>query len=136
MPKVWKPTAAERAAIRAAGARESADPISPASVVLEPGYRWSKAHEDRGSSINVALVSDRGLDDTDLADYGRWSDFTRGVPLTEDGRAIVDFYIRRRGDPHNGLLGNVGVHYAGGRIVRIHGYGRTPDYPLPVYNKE
>lgn len=131
MTKIWKPTATERAAIRAAGAREAVPSLSLATVVLEPGYRYSTADGGSGdSSINVALVSDTGMNGTDLADYGHWSDFTRGVPLTEDGRAIVDFYIRRRGDPYNELLGNVGVHYAGGRIVRIHGYG-SPDYPLP-----
>lgn len=133
MPNIWKPTRAECAAIRNAAAREALPRIAPATVVLEPGYRWSKAHEDRGSNINVALVSDTGLDDTDLADYGNWSEFTRGVPLTEGGRAIVDFYIRRRGDQYRELLGNVTVTYEGGRITRIRGYGSAAgnDYPLP-----
>jgi hypothetical protein len=50
------------------------------------------------------------------------------VDLTEDGRGVVDFYIRRRGDEYKDLHGNVTIEIAGGKLVRIYGYGKKRDY--------
>lgn len=131
----WKPTAAEVKAIKAAAAREGSMGVS--AVILEPGYRRN-LKEDRPYTLNIALVSDDPTwDDTDLDSYGEWKDFRSGVELTEDGRAIVDFYIRRRLPPRHPdygcdyLEGNVTVEYAGGRVTRIYGYGESGNYPLP-----
>lgn len=130
---IWKPTQAEATAIRAAAARECGLNIN--AVVLQPGRRWNTESDGMDSDINIARItkhSDWGRD-TDLDDYDTWSSFRSGVRLTDEGRAIVDFYVAMRNDPHNELQGNVVVHYEGGRIVRIHGYGPDAEHPVPAY---
>lgn len=118
MTKVWKPTAAECLSLKEAAAKSSQPRISVNAVLLEPGYRQN-LKGSRGSHMNVALVTDEpdGFNDTDLDDYGKWSDFRKGIPLTVDGRAIVDFYIRRRGDEYKDLLGHVTIWYEAGKGI-------------------
>lgn len=121
--ETWKPTQAQVDLIKRAAAMESQPHVQLSAVILEPGWRCNTEEPTRPSSMNVALVSDQpDWNDTDLADYGEWASFRKGVELTHDGRAIVDFYIRRRGDQDRELCGNVSVYYQGGRIVRIQGY--------------
>ncbi len=116
---IWKPTTAECEIIKAAAGAEAG--LSPRSLVLEPGWRCNTEREGP-SSLNIALVTnDPDWNDTDLGDYGRWVEFRKGIELTADGRAIVDFYIYRRGR-YEQLEGNVTVYYEAGRITRIHGY--------------
>lgn len=126
--KIWKPSAEECAVIKRAAAKESGLRFN--RVLLEPGERTNdknpelneRANIPRGE-FNIALITDDPkFADTDLFDYGRWSDFRKGVALTHDGRATVDFYIYARMDSNEELHGNVTVFYAGGRIVRIQGY--------------
>lgn len=54
----------------------------------------------------------------------------KGVALTEDGRAIVDFYIyaRMTKSYEDDLRGNIEVYYANGQITRIKGY--PDEYPV------
>lgn len=128
----WKPTPRECELIKKAAAREGRASVN--SVLLEPGIRCNTVDDSKnadvlGGEYNIALVSDDPeWNDTDLVDYGEWAGFRKGVTLTEDGRAIVDFYIRKRGDEWAELLGNVSVYYSGGKIERIHGY--PGEYPV------
>lgn len=123
-PAVWKPTQAECDLIKQAAALESMPRVSVGALRLEPGIRYSLTPGNNRQSMNIATLTDReDWEDTDLADFATWQQFREGVPLTEDGRAIVDFYIRpRSGDD---LLGNVVAIYEGGRLVAIHGCGRS-----------
>jgi hypothetical protein len=124
----YVPTKEDIAMIKAAAAREAL--ISVGAVLLEPGYRYctDEGWEGEGQ-MNIALVSDDPhFNNTDLADYGTWAEFRKGIDLTADGRGIVDFYIRKRGDQYSELLGNVTIHIRDGKLVRIHGYGPNTDY--------
>lgn len=115
--------------LKAAASREAVPRCSVGAVLLQPALRCHKDQPDREAAINIALVSDDPeFNDTDLSDYGAWQDFRRGIPLTEDGRAIVDFYIRRRFDEHDELLGNVTIEVTGGKLARVYGYGNKSDY--------
>jgi hypothetical protein len=129
--KIWKPTKEEVYRIKRAAAAEGK--LRLANVLLEPGIRYNtkdveinvKASEVPKGMLNIALIQsadDPDWNNTDLEEYGTWSDFRAGVALTEDGRAIVDFYIRMRGDRDQSLMGNISVYYANGTIARIQGY--------------
>ncbi|ODP38007.1 hypothetical protein [Sphingomonas turrisvirgatae] len=122
----FRPSPGDIAAIREAARRE-ANFDHVGEVVLETGRRQSLTNGD--ASINFALISDDPeWTDTDLDDHEPWSAFTRGVELSDEGRGRFDFYIRRRGDPHRDLHGNISIDVENGHIVRIYGY---PDsYPL------
>jgi hypothetical protein len=50
--------------------------------------------------MNIAkITNDPDWNDTDLYDNAyTWRDFTKGVEMTDDGRAIVDFYVYNRMD--------------------------------------
>lgn len=122
------PTADEVALIKKAAAKEGGLKLS--RVLLEPAIRHN-LESDRGKSMNIAMVSDDPeWNDTDLFDYGYWSDFRKGVDLTEDGRGIFDFYIRARftQSHEDDLWGNVSIEIKGGKLYRIHGYGNSGDY--------
>ena len=124
----YKPTKADIEIIKAAAAMESVPRVSVGAVLLEPGYRHNTKRPSP-ESINIALVSDDPeWNDTDLSDYGQWSEFRKGIPLTADGRGIVDFYIRRRGDQYQELHGNITIRIEGGRLVKVHGYGQDAVY--------
>lgn len=116
---IYKPTQAEADIIKRCAAREAE--LRVTQVRLEPGIRCGESGAQ--PSMNIALVSnDPDWNDTDLFDHGRWADFRAGVPLTDDGRGIFDFYLYSR-DPDSDLLGNVSAYVENGRLVRVHGYG-------------
>lgn len=124
-PAIWKPTKAECEIIKRAAIQQAEVKVS--AVMLQPGIRYNMvagSHENP-HSMNIALVTaltDGTWEDTDLADHGEWMDFKRGVQLTDDGKAIVDFYIySRRGVDHLGLLGNIVILYEGGKLVSVRG---------------
>ena len=136
MNVIWIPTQEQCDLIKAAASREAGLRLS--RVLLEPGIRYNTDNPERNNAarniekgaFNIALISDDPeWNDTDLADNGDWKYFRRGVALTEDGRAIVDFYIRARNQQpdEDSLWGNVSVYYANGRIERIQGY--PGEYP-------
>jgi hypothetical protein len=121
------PSKAECALIKAAAAAESQPKLKATQVDLCPGLRHNVDEDSVSESINIALVTkmnDGTWGDTDLADTLDWSNFLSGVPLTEDGRAIVDFYIRsnRNSEDDEGLYGNVTVHFSNGRLETVKGY--------------
>ena len=130
---LWKPTSRECELLRRAASRESCPSASFNMVLLEPcirsGPKFEYANSIPHGEFNIALVSDDpDWADTDLYDYGTWATFRRGVALTEDGRAILDFALRRKFDEDQELLGNITVYYEDGRITRIHGY--PGEYPI------
>lgn len=115
---IYKPTAEEKQLIRAC-AQQSA---GYKSVEINPSTKISL--NDGRIEMNVALISDDpDFGDTDLFDNAyRWSDFVKGVEMTSDGRAIVDFYVYNRGrDPE--LKTNVTAYVENGRLVRVEGTG-------------
>lgn len=125
---IWKPTAAEVRVIMAAAALETNQPAT--RIALEPGARFNLDNPKRGVSINIAQISDdTDWNDTDLDDFCTWQEFRKGVELTADGRAIVDFYIYSKRERE--LLSNVTVYYNAGRITRIEGVG-IRDHILPA----
>lgn len=110
--------------LKRCAAVESVPSLEPKSVLLEPGFRYNTEIEGKPVSMNIALVSDdSSWNDTDLDDYGTWAEFRKGVELTEDGRATIDFYIRRRGCEYGELHGNVTLQVFDGEMDRIVGYG-------------
>lgn len=115
----YVPTQEDCNIIRKAAAREAVPGISEGAVLLEPGYRSGP----KGENMNILLTTDDPKwQDTDLADYGTWKEFRAGFELTDDGSAVVDFYIRRRFDPYADLHGNVTAYWRNGKLVRVHGY--------------
>lgn len=122
--RTWKPTPAECKLIRDAGRREA----GAARFLMEVGLRFNCDTPEResGYAMNLARVSDDpDWADTDLAGFEPWAAFRKGVLLTDDGRAIVDFYVSTPATrwEDSELRGNVTVTYAAGRIERIQGVG-------------
>lgn len=113
---LWIPTSDERKRIRAA-AVSSAGKL----VKMEIGARYNLHDPMVPESVNFMRVTKRPLDptsDTDLAEVYPWSTFARGVELSHDGQALVDFYCYGLG-PSGELEINVMVAYAGGQITSI-----------------
>lgn len=108
---LWKPTSAEKKALRGYAAKY--EKRRPGQLHIEIGIRHN-LEVDRGTSVNVMLVSDLvDWDDTDLYDRCGWSDLDYGVPLTREGRAVVDFYVyEREWNDHGDLLTNIQAHVA------------------------
>lgn len=106
----WKITPAERRAIRAFAARS--EKLKPRQIKLSVGERYNiddaKKHLDETRrSTNIYLVTDHpDWDDTDL--YETWDFFAKigSIPLTREGRALVDFYVYKN-DRDEELLTNV-----------------------------
>lgn len=125
----FKITQADADILKMAAAIESCPGIPISAIILEPGWRHNTEDRSKPSSMNMALVSDDPeWNDTDLDEYGTWREFRKGVDLTEDGRGIFDFYIRRRGDQYHELHGNVVLHVANGVMVKVTGYGQGGDH--------
>ena len=121
--KLWRPSKAQCKVIKFAAAREV--DIKVNQIKLCPGVRLNLKDESVESSINIARVTRQTngeWGDTDLEDRIDWTTFKKGVPLTDDGRAIVDFYIHRYGVDAN-LEGNVVVFFENGQLSRIRGCG-------------
>ena len=112
---LYKPTAEEKRIIRDC-ARRSAD---CRNVEINPS---TKINERGDTHMNVAMISDDpDFGDTDLDDNAfTWRDFTKGVEMTADARAIVDFYVYSRGRDAE-LKTNVTVYVERGRLVRVDG---------------
>lgn len=120
MSMKYRPTAEEKSIIREC-AKKSA---GYKAVELCPGTRHN-TEQERGIHMNIALVTDDPeWNDTDLYDNAyKWSDFTKGVELTEGGRGIFDFYVYGPLGYHKELQTNVTAYYEGGRLVKVEGTG-------------
>lgn len=135
----WTPNALEKKALFEAAALSARAPVC--CISLNPGNRHRPVDPSSEISFNILLVSESAdpakcAEDTDLWDTTTWDMFCKGVELTSDGCAVVDFYIRPNGRAsrelqEDGLLGNVVVVYAEGRIQRIHETGTTGPDLLP-----
>jgi hypothetical protein len=108
---IWKPTQAECDMIKGAAARAA----GTKAIKLEPGIRGGDSADNVSMNIARVTVCEDWSEDTELEDFGTWSEFRKGVELTEDGRAIVDFYVHDRVE----LNTNVVVYYQGGQIVEV-----------------
>lgn len=111
--QIWKPTKEEADLIRS---------VAKAKVSglrkMEAGVRLNTEDGSVPISINIARVTkqtDDAWEDTDLFDFMPWPEFRKGVELTEDGRAIVDFYLYNQYE----LDTNIVVYYEAGRIQKI-----------------
>jgi hypothetical protein len=102
----WKANAEERRAIRAVAA--TGEKRKPGSITIEIGLRYPLTG-DGTVSENILLVDPTGdIDNTDLHDTRPFSDLDGGVPLSSDGKAIVDFYVYEKAfNDHGYLLTNV-----------------------------
>jgi hypothetical protein len=70
----------------------------------------------------LLLTDDPDWAGTDLHDFGDWEDaFKRGFPLTEDARAMLDFYVYQRlpGDGRE-LVCNVQAEFDGAGLLALH----------------
>lgn len=114
----WIPTKEERDLIRTAASKEVG--LSIRRLVIEPGIRTAN-DSLADAQMNIALLTnDPDWNDTDLADMSDWDTFCEGVVLTNDCRAIVDFYIYTRGNDGQ-LESNITAEYSAGSIRSIMG---------------
>jgi transcriptional regulator with XRE-family HTH domain len=123
VPHVWKATPTDCRTIYRAAAKEARR--SPTTVRLEPAIRYNTRYDDGQQNMNIALVSRDPLswwEDTGLADFASWAHFRKGVELTPDGRAIVEFYVYDR----KHLIASVTAYRAHGRLQRLEGGGGRP----------
>ena len=116
--KTWKIKPQEAIVILDAASRESG--YSKSRIFIEAGLRIN-TDKPKAENINVALISDDpDWNDTDLADFVDFATVRKGVTLTDNGTAIVDFYIYTKGDDGQ-LQSNITVHYSDGAIIKIEG---------------
>lgn len=109
-PKHFVPTQEDCGVLRAAAGKYTG--VKPQAVVLQPGLRWNDGHQP---AMNIALISaDPAGKDTDLADFGTWQHFRKGIDLAKGGRAVIDFYVYKRCSPD--LQGNVVLFIENGRF--------------------
>jgi hypothetical protein len=113
-----KPTSEEARIIRDCAQRSAGHK----RVSISPGSRYNTEGKFEGNHLNIAMVTnEQDWDDTDLwSNAWKWSDFTKGVELTEDGRGIFDFYVYSLGH-HGELETNVTAYYENKRLVRVDG---------------
>ncbi|UVD36636.1 hypothetical protein RCXUPER_218 [Rhodobacter phage RcXuper] len=109
MTTKWTISATDRRAIRAYAAR--AERLQPRQIDLDLGYRYSisdvkKNPHDVRISSNVYLVDETpDWEESDLHDLRKFSE-AKAIPLTRDGRALVDIYVYKN-DADRELLTNV-----------------------------
>lgn len=123
----FKPTPEQIEIIKRCAVYESSPKAAMGSILLEPGVRFNTSDHTKPGHMNIALVTNEtdSWNDTDLNDYGSWSEFRKGVELDPNGRGIFDFYLRRRGDDNRDLLGNVTVYINSHKMSYIDGYGHA-----------
>lgn len=116
---IWKPTPAEKKAIKAFAAR--AEKRKPTQLHFMIGERYSLTRGITANNTNVMLIDNTpDWEDSDLNQTWPWSNLAAGIELTPEGRAQVDFYVYERGyDDYGDLLTNVQAHVAlrGGKPV-------------------
>lgn len=134
---IWKPTQAQCDLIKQAAVLESSPKGTLGQIKLDPGVRHNTVNPDTPLSFNIAQVSSLpDWSDTDLFDRVDWQTFRKGVELSQEGTAIIDFYIHARTDAIAAkldyLLGNIIVFYADGKLAAIRGVGHCGHDYLPA----
>jgi hypothetical protein len=129
--QIWKPTAAECKLIKECAARESYPPLRPTQITVTPMNRVNTKDPSQPIDFNAARVTktpwgtEERSSDTDLWDKASWTEFRKGVTLTEEGHAIIEAVIYHvsgeRFFEDEGLYGNLTVYYSGGKITKIRG---------------
>lgn len=109
---IWKPTADDKRTIRAVAA--ASERCKPGALQIEVAERASITPGSNAVSTNLLLVGGTPEDlfaGSDLHQPLPWNELDCGIELTEDGRAVVDFYVYEKvfGD-HGELLTNVQAH--------------------------
>lgn len=110
MSAKWKPSKSQCELIMQAAALIVGKGVG--AVFLEAGMRGDASN----ISLNDLLLNDG---ETDLVDFVDWSTFKKGVPVTEDGQAQVDFYIRPKRVVDDTLLSNLIVQVLDGEIMYL-----------------
>ncbi|MNE35312.1 hypothetical protein D3C80_1290640 [compost metagenome] len=116
---LWIPSREDIALIKHYASEETG--LAAGRLILEPGAKFNIDDDDVITNINIALVTkctDDSWEDTDLFSCYELTEFKKGVELTADGKAIIDFYVSNK----DGLHGNVAVYYSAGRIDKIIGF--------------
>lgn len=119
MNKLYKPNAEEKRIIRRCAEKSAGFK----RVEINPSTKRHLDDLSKPEHMNILFVTNepKGWNDTDLADNCfSWGDFLRGVEMTEDGRAIIDFYVYDMGR-YPELQTNVTIYVEGGRLVRVDG---------------
>lgn len=116
---VWKPTPAEKRTIREYAAHAARTSIH--NITLEAGERTKLADAGYDTSINVLLVDPtEDWEESDLYTHVVWSTVIReGVPLTEDGRAVTDWYVY--------AVRDFGSYPKGELLINVQTYVETVD---------
>lgn len=87
----WKITPADRRAIRAYAAQ--GEKLKPGQITIEVATRVSTIFGNSRTSMNVYNIDDtEDWSESDLHDKHAFSS-VKAIPLDEQGRALVDFYI-------------------------------------------
>lgn len=124
----YKPTADDKRIIRDCAKRDA----GYGAVEICPSTKYNMTDRTKPQHMNILFVTNDPVDkmfdpehncrDTDLADNAfAWSDFTKGVELTDDGKGIFDFYVYGPLGYNKELQTNVTAYYDGGRLVRVDG---------------
>lgn len=116
---IHKPTSEEKKIIRECAQRSS----GYKRIEINPSTKVNLNDPSRGHHMNICFVSDDPeFRDTDLFDNAfEWRDFTRGFEMTEDGRAIIDFYVYSHPGENPELETNVTAYWEGGKLIRVDG---------------
>jgi hypothetical protein len=97
-------------------------------VKLEAGERVSLIDSSKPISNNCWLVDDDdALCNSDLHQTQDWAETCKGVELTPEGKAFIDFYVYSVGE-YSELITNIGVCYEHGAIQYIENVGCSKIY--------
>ena len=113
----YKPTSEDKKIIRRCAERDAGFK----RVEICASTRFN-VNDYKREHMNVCFVSDDpNFSDTDLADNSfKWSDFTKGVELTSDGRGRFDFWVYSTG-PDAELQTNITIEVENGRLMSVEG---------------
>ena len=118
----YKPTAEDKRIIRKCAEKDAGK--NRVEICASTRVSLVRDIKECPPNMNVAFLTDDGdFGDTDLWDNSyAWSDFTKGVELTDDGRGVFDFWVYSVGHWAQ-LETNVTAYYKDGKLVRVDGTG-------------
>lgn len=110
MTAKWKPSKTQCELMLQAAALIAGKGVG--AIFLEAGLRGDNSE----TSMNELLLNDG---ETELYGFITWANFKKGVQVTEDGRAEVDFYIRPKRAGEDNLISNMSVQVLDGEIMYL-----------------